>query len=449
MTSTPVSNDVMSVMLNMTSQSVSKDKTDNNFSDVLQKQSESQSTDGNAAEKSQVTSRTKVEKSAEGKIKEEPAVKADEIQTGAPKANSVEMSEDEAMEAAEELAAQMLVQIATQLGMSPEEVQSLMDELGMEPVDLLNGENLMQFLVTAGGESDSLSLLTNAELYATFRDLSKTLEQGLEEISQMTGLGKDEIAQLLEQAAAGEGLLETEALTTETSEPDAEMKTVTNTKPEGNEVTGTKEQTMTVQENGHSENAQGKDNGFADNAQGAFAQNMLKLQDVTSVTSAIPTEGYFSAETEMIMSQIMDFMKVNVGDGMSQLEMQLHPENLGTLQIRIASKDGVITAQFTTENEVVKEALESQMIQLKETFKEQGVRVEAIEVTVQTGGFEKNLEQGGQNRPGESNDNRPQVRVRRLNLRELEGIPTEELAEADKLASEMMVQNGNTVDYTV
>ncbi len=449
MTSTPVSNDVMSAMLNMTSQSVLKEKTEGNFSDVLQKQSGSQSTEGTATEKSQVASRTKVEKSAEGKVKEEPVLKADETRGAETKADSLEAGKDEALEAAEELAGQMLVQIATQLGMSMEEVQSLMNELGMEPVDLLNGENLMQFLVAAGGESDSLSLLTNEELYATFRDLNKTLEDGLAEIQRLTGLSRDEIVQLLEQTVAAEGLQEMEEPVADAFGQDTEIKTVTNTEPDGKEMTGTKEQTMTVQESGQKDNAQTKDNGFANNAQGTFAQNMLNQQNVTSVTSTIPTEGYFSAETEMIMNQIMDFMKVNVGDGMTQLEMQLHPENLGTLQIRIASKDGVITAQFTTENEVVKEALESQMIQLKETFKEQGVRVEAIEVSVQTGGFEKNLEQGKQNQPGESNDSRPQLRVRRLNLRELEDIPTEELAEEDKLASEMMAQNGNTVDYTV
>lgn len=449
MTSTPVSNDVMSVMLNVASQSVQKERTDNNFSDVLQKQSQSQNTEEPVAEKGQVASRTKVEKSSEGKIKEDTRVNAEGTKVEQPEAETLEAAQDEALEKAEELAGQLLVQIADGLGMSVEEVQMLMGELGMEPVDLLNAENLMQILLAAGGETDSLSLLTNEKLYAVFQELNKTLEEGLAEIQQQTGLGREEIMQLLEQATMTENVPGAEVEMADMAENDTEVKTVTNGKPEELEVNGAKEQTMTVQEKGQSENAKNNENAFANNAQGTFAQNLLNQQNVTNVTSAIPTEGYFSAETEMIMNQIMDFMKMNVGDGISQLEMQLRPENLGTLQIHVASKDGVITAHFTTENEVVKEALESQMIQLKDTFREQGIRVEAIEVSVQTKGFERNLEQGRQNQPGESNDSKPQMKVRRLNLRELEEIPTEELDEEEKLASEMMAQNGNTVDYTV
>ena len=449
MTSTPVSNDVMSVMLNVASQSVQKDRTDNNFSDVLQKQSQSQNTEEPVAEKGQVTSRTKVEKSSEGKIKEDPCVNAEGTKVEQSEAETLEAAQDEALENAEELAGQLLVQIADGLGMSVEEVQMLMDELGMEPVDLLNSENLMQILLAAGGETDSLSLLTNEKLYAVFQELNKTLEEGLDEIQQQTGLGRDEIMQLLEQATVEKNVPDAEIEMADLTESGTEVKTVTNVKPEENGITGTKEQTMTVQEKGQNENAKGNENAFANDAQGAFAQNLFDKQNVTNVMSAIPTESYFSAETEMIMNQIMDFMKVNVGDEISQLEMQLRPENLGTLQIHVASKDGVITAHFTTENEVVKEALESQMIQLKETFKEQGVRVEAIEVSVQTKGFEKNLEQGRQNQPGENNDSKPQMKVRRLNLKELEEIPAEELDEEERMASEMMAQNGNTVDYTV
>lgn len=449
MTSTPVNNDVISVMLNAASQTVQKDRTDNIFSDVLQKQSQSQGAEVSTAEKSQVTSRTKVEKSTGGKIREEKTTKAEEPKAAKPEAGALEEVQDEAMEAAEELAGQLLAQIASDLGMSREEVQALMEELGMKPVDLLNVENLMQFLVAAGGEDDSLSLLTNEELYAAFQNLCETLEEGLGEIQEQTGMNPEEILQLLEQAASAEKVQDVEIETADTAKTDTGTKTVTDALPDGDEISGTKEQTVTVQESGQSGEAKGEESAFADNAQGAFAQNLLNQQSSVYATSAIPTEGYFSTETQMIMNQIMDFMKVNVGDEITQLEMQLHPENLGSLQIHIASKDGVITAHFTTENEVVKEALEGQMVQLKETFKEQGVRVEVIEVSVQTNGFAKNLEQGRGGQPSQSNDSRPQMKVRRLNLRDIEEIPEEELTEEDKLASEMMAQNGNTVDYTV
>ena len=73
------------------------------------------------------------------------------------------------------------------------------------------------------------------------------------------------------------------------------------------------------------------------------------------------------------MRQIMDYMKVSVKADSSELEMQLHPQSLGTLHIQMASRNGVVTANFIAQNETVKAALESQMVQLKENFAEQGV----------------------------------------------------------------------------
>ena len=57
------------------------------------------------------------------------------------------------------------------------------------------------------------------------------------------------------------------------------------------------------------------------------------------------------------------------------------------------------------------------MVQLKESFAEQGVKVEAIEVTVQTHSFEQNLEQGrGNQSDQESGAGVSRRRTRRINL---------------------------------
>ena len=66
------------------------------------------------------------------------------------------------------------------------------------------------------------------------------------------------------------------------------------------------------------------------------------------------------------MRQIMDYMKVSVKADSSELEMQLHPQSLGTLHIQMASRNGVVTANINAQNETVKAALQSQKVQLKE-----------------------------------------------------------------------------------
>ena len=145
------------------------------------------------------------------------------------------------------------------------------------------------------------------------------------------------------------------------------------------------------------------------------------------------------------MRQIMDYMRIQVRPETSQLEMQLHPESLGTLHIQLSSRGGMVTANFITQNEAVKAALESQMIQLKESFEQQGVKVEAIEVTVQSHAFERNLDQGrGQN----SGQEQTAKRARARRIAPMDPVDVEEPGEREELAADLLAASGSQVDYT-
>ena len=113
-----------------------------------------------------------------------------------------------------------------------------------------------------------------------------------------------------------------------------------------------------------------KDSGNRHESQTAGQQGNLLLQNLkeenflSGLQQASQTEGTQTTDTQDIMRQIMDYMKVSVKADSSDLEMQLHPQSLGTLHVQVASKNGVVTANFITQNETVKAALESQMVQL-------------------------------------------------------------------------------------
>ena len=177
-------------------------------------------------------------------------------------------------------------------------------------------------------------------------------------------------------------------------------------------------------------------------------QNLKEDNFLAQLQQTAQTEEARTADTQDIMRQIMDYMKVSVKADSSELEMQLHPQSLGTLHIQMASRNGVVTANFIAQNETVKAALESQMVQLKENFAEQGVKVEAIEVTVQTHQFEQNLEQGRGNNSNTANETGAgRKRTRRINLNAA-FAEEEPQTEEDRIAADMMSANGNTVDFT-
>ena len=111
-----------------------------------------------------------------------------------------------------------------------------------------------------------------------------------------------------------------------------------------------------------------------------------------------------------------------------------------------STQEGLVTANFTAENEAVKAALESQIVVLKQNFEEQGLKVEAVEVTVASHAFEENLSNSEQGSNGETEQKK--THRRKLSLNEImsadmmDGLPEEERVVAD-----MMIRNGNTVDY--
>lgn len=153
-----------------------------------------------------------------------------------------------------------------------------------------------------------------------------------------------------------------------------------------------------------------------------------------------------ATQTEEIADQILEYMKVQMKEDVTELEMQLHPASLGNVHVSLVSREGNITAQFTAQNEAVKAVMETQLVQLKEQFEEQGIKVDAVEVAVSNHQFEKQYN-GEEHRESQKNE-RNRVRTRRINLEELSEEELDKLlTDEEMLQADMMRKNGNTVDF--
>jgi flagellar hook-length control protein FliK len=156
-----------------------------------------------------------------------------------------------------------------------------------------------------------------------------------------------------------------------------------------------------------------------------------------------------SVDTEGIMKQIVNHVKIGMSKEVTSMELQLHPESLGKLDLQVAMKDGNLVAKFITENEAIKNVIEGQLIQLKETLEEQGLKVTSVEVSVAEQGLRQDMDQNAENQD-DFNESK-NTSVRKINLqgiRELEDIELEQMNDEEIIATKMMLENGNTVDYT-
>ena len=187
------------------------------------------------------------------------------------------------------------------------------------------------------------------------------------------------------------------------------------------------------------------------NAGTSFNQQFVN-QLTEAIDNATGTSSTYGVNGQEILRQITDYIRVHVNVETTEMELQLHPASLGNIKVQLASTEGALTAIFTTENEAVKAALESQLVQLKENFAQQGLKVESVEVNVSAQGFERSLdqqEQQGQNQFQNANGRNRSRRIRLNGMGETEDILGEEMTVDDRIVADMMIRNGNTVDYTV
>lgn len=452
MTSTSVK-DVSSIFTNLVSVAGNKASgvEQSGFQTVLNNQTQRN------AENQSAENRTPVNRSADG-AKPDESVKTqdtDRMQSGGTEKLPAESEGEEltpeeleeTMAVLETAAVELVQQIAELLEVPVEEVQNLMEQMGMEELDILDPRQLSELFLQASGAEDSCALVTDEGLYEDYQTLMNQLETVIQECGRQLDTDPAEMPVLLaklqempaEQKEAPVVEVSQEKSTAENELPD--MGDITVQQNDG--VDTRKDAAESGREQGQRENRPDEGEQQSGNL---FLQNLKTEEFRPEVQQTAETVRPAEADnTENIMRQIMDYMKIQVKADTSDLEMQLHPASLGTVQVQIASRGGALTANFITQNEAVKAALESQMVQLIERFDEQGVKVEAIEVTVQTHEFERNLEQG-RGRGQQNEEPARKGRIRRLNLNDT--VSMENMEEEDTLVADMMAANGNTVDYT-
>lgn len=413
-----------------------------------------------------VQSETSKAPSDSGKTEETAQQKDNAASTGETETDA---KADQVTEEVEEAAKELVQDIAEEMDVTPEQVEEAMAVLGLTAVELFDTDNLKQLLLQITGSTDELSLVTDETLYGNLQNLLTAVEETLGSLQEELGLTEEELNTLVEQMIADS--VETDEPTTEpvqdmpetgmegmkdysvSVQKDGETVQVkvtvddaSGSKSVREEVTAPKAEMQTGHRtrgrNASADSGRG-DGGAAGNA---FIQTPDKALNTVETPEPVNVE-YRSVQTEDIMNQIMDYMKINLKAEAQEMEMQLHPASLGTVGVQIAAKDGVITAHFTTQNETVRAVIETQLIQLKNQFEEQGIKVDAVEVTVANHAYGQQFSQEHGNTDGKQG--KPAKSTRRINLDEIgEETGLDEMEDSERIAVEMMQASGSTVDYT-
>lgn len=373
----------------------------------------------------------------------------------------------EVKDALETLEKELVQEIAKELDMDPEELVELMTALGMKPLDMLQPENLAKLYMECNNQMDATMVVTCEQ----FQELLSQVKSLGEEVRHDLSMDKNQFAEAVSMMEALEQPVELdESMAKELMAQDSATHKINEVTTEAVETdipleedgqaqqVETMEEAVTTVEDTDTQSVM-KQESFDQRGEDTFHQETgtqtgsVVMSDNSSVSNAEIPEAPHTymdiTDTIQLIRQLADNVRVAVSTDTQWMEMQLNPENLGKMLLHVSQKEGAVSAQITTQNEIVRENLMLQMANLQERLESAGLKVDAIEITVSSHAFEQNLEQG-QNRQEQDQaaEHRNTGSTRRnLNLSELDGL-SGLMSEEEQLVAQIMRDNGNSVDFT-
>jgi flagellar hook-length control protein FliK len=97
---------------------------------------------------------------------------------------------------------------------------------------------------------------------------------------------------------------------------------------------------------------------------------------ITEKTPEVPVK------TSELINQVIEKAKVVLSPDKSEMVMDLKPDSLGKLSLKVVTENGIVMAKFVADSQQVREILESNMQLLKDSLEKQGMSVQGFSVSV-------------------------------------------------------------------
>ena len=121
--------------------------------------------------------------------------------------------------------------------------------------------------------------------------------------------------------------------------------------------------------------------------------SIFKVPDelITDDDSGRTTVNQPEINTEYILKQIAEGAKLSLTDkSKGEMVIDLKPPNLGKISMQVLVDKNAVTAKITTQNTDIKDIIEANINQLKDSLSQQGIQVDSLMVSVDNGGLFEN-----------------------------------------------------------
>lgn len=331
--------------------------------------------------------------------------------------------------------------IKEEFDVSDEDIKAAMELLGLTALDLLSTAKVAELIEQLTG-TDALTLITNEDMMQSFNNIINVVDDANADIADMLGVKTEEVGIVLEQnnivpvVNSEDTAKQVDGKEADTKNADDNINQTVDNQESLSEVLAKK---ITTESDGKAKNNMSESNEANNKVTYAdVADNMIS--NITDTFADIITEDSSMVKEADIVNQVIDSVKLMASRELTSMEVMLNPEHLGSVHITVTARNGIVSAQIAAQNEQVKTALENQMVTLREQFESQGLKVDAVEITVMAHSFE-----AGQNF-GQSESERKQGESkvhRKLNLSSFD----DELEEDLESTAPAPKAEGSSVEY--
>lgn len=279
--------------------------------------------------------------------------------------------------------------IKEEFDVSDEDIKAAMELLGLTALDLLSTAKVAKLIEQLTG-TDALTLITNEDMMQSFNNIINVVDDANADIADMLGVKTEEVGIVLEQnnivpvVNSEDTAKQADGKEADTKNADDNINQTVDNQESLSEVLAKK---ITTESDGKAKNNMSESNEANNKVTYAdVADNMIS--NITDTFADIITEGISTVKEADIVNQVIDSVKLMASRELTSMEVMLNPEHLGSVHITVTARNGIVSAQIAAQNEQVKTALENQMVTLMEQFESQGLKVDAVEITVMAHSFE-------------------------------------------------------------
>ncbi|MBI5234551.1 MAG: flagellar hook-length control protein FliK [Deltaproteobacteria bacterium] len=102
------------------------------------------------------------------------------------------------------------------------------------------------------------------------------------------------------------------------------------------------------------------------------------IQTMAGIRPAVETP----VSDEVLANQVGEKIGIVFKKGMSEATLRIEPPELGSIKIDMAIKDGFVTTRIIVEHAAVKDALDANVLLLKESLEQSGFKVDEIDISL-------------------------------------------------------------------